>query len=94
MLAGEVDFNEPYESNLYGCPGSWYRTRFFASLEPYMRREDKNGGFSPNTLLDRTDDQLVHQAVAYFEGQRQRWHSWVESVQVRAAKMKAKHGRG
>lgn len=65
----------PLEDPDAGCPGSWYRTRFMASLSPYLRRVRPMGdGWDrdSNPLLDRCEDDLVVQWVLYFELEQNR----------------------
>lgn len=65
---GRSDWPQPFEDiEGEGCPGSWYRTAFFASLAPYLRRQDQQGGRIPNPLLDRCQDRLVLDAVSFLE---------------------------
>lgn len=62
----ESNLSTPMESHEHGCPGSWYRCGFVWSLRRYERLLT-DGGFSQNTMLDRTDDPLILEATQYFE---------------------------
>lgn len=65
---GKGDWASPREPAEAGCPGSWYRTDWLASLRRYMRREG-SGGRIDNPVLSRCDDPLVHEAIAELEAQ-------------------------
>ena len=67
----ERDPQHPSESTEHGCPGSWYRSRFCASVVPYERTQTDGAALS-NPLLDRTTDALVIEATAYLERERMR----------------------
>ena len=54
------------ESNREGCPGGWYRTDFWASFSKYRR------GSSESPYLRNCDDQLVFEALEYYEAQSER----------------------
>jgi len=69
--------DEPIESNEDGCPGGWYRTEFAASVRRYYRPVSE-GVYSPNLLLDRCEDRLVLDAVAYYELERARHRAWAD----------------
>jgi hypothetical protein len=58
---GEVDEHPP-ENFAEGCPGGWYRSPFLQSLRKYMRHDGRN-----NPLLDSCEDELVQEAIVYFE---------------------------
>jgi len=75
----ETGDDEPTEPNDDGCPGGWYRTAFAASVRRY-HRPVADGVYSPNLQLDRCDDRLVHEAVAYFEHQRARHRAWADEL--------------
>jgi hypothetical protein len=75
------DWHHPWEDIRHeGCPGAWYRTAFVASLLPYRRRPDSNGGRVSNPALDRCDDPLVHEAIDYMESHE----DWAHADTVRA----------
>jgi hypothetical protein len=64
-----MDYIDPYrpqESHAHGCPASWYRTDFAASLLRYDRRLTEHG-FSPSVALDRCDDPLVLECIRIYE---------------------------
>lgn len=62
------DWSNPVEDiKREGCPGSWYRTPFVASLLTYYRRRDQHGGRVSNPALDDCEDPLVHEAIAELE---------------------------
>lgn len=63
----KISPRHPTELPTEGCPGGWYRSRFVASVLPYMRRRDDHGGRVQNHLLDRADDDLIYQLIAYAE---------------------------
>lgn len=58
-----------------GCPGGWYRTAWALSVFRYLRPVAE-GVYSPNLLLDQSNDPLVIEAVTYFEHQQMRWRAW------------------
>lgn len=65
---GQGDWAAPAEDiENGGCPGSWYRTDFVASVLRYYRRRTEGGGRVPNPALDACDDPLVHEAVQALE---------------------------
>lgn len=80
LRLGVLNLEEPFESNVDGCPGGWYRTPFFDSVARYIRPEGGPGQYSPNLMLERCDDDLIIEAVHYFEACRQRWHTWSNKV--------------
>lgn len=81
----DTDEQEPHESTEDGCPGGWYRTRFILSVGRYTR-PCADGVYSPNLMLDRSDDPLVHEAVAYYEMQQSRHRQWAhEKIQEQRA---------
>lgn len=67
---------QPTEDPADGCPASWYRSRFIASVMPYLRRRDDNGNRVANLILERCDDDLILQFVAYAEDEQERWESY------------------
>lgn len=88
-MGGEFDETvgepEPSEPNDEGCPGGWYRTAFAASVRRY-HRPVAEGVYSPNLLLARCDDPLVHEAVTYFEHEQARHRAWAhEQIQRQQA---------
>lgn len=72
MIASRLPTEDPDE----GCPGGWYRSRFVDSVLPFLRRRDGNGGRVQNLRLDRTDDDLVIDLVAYLEAEQERWEAY------------------
>jgi hypothetical protein len=76
-MGGELDAdeNETIEPNDEGCPGGWYRTLFFASLQRYLRPV-ADGIYSANQNLERTDDRLVIDAVQAYEVEQSRARAW------------------
>ena len=67
--------DETPESNADGCPGAWYRTPFFFSLQRYLR-PCADGIYSANQNLDRTSDRLVIDAVQVYETEQARARGW------------------
>ncbi len=65
----EPNPKHPGESTEGGCPGSWYRCEWTASVSKYERMLSEHG-FSENLHLTRSDDRLLLDAVTYLEGQR------------------------
>ncbi len=61
------EWHSPKEDLSAGCVGSFYRGAFVRSLLPYRRRRDQNGGRITNPLLDKCDNQLVHEAINTLE---------------------------
>lgn len=82
-LAGtRRDWEHPLEDPSEGCPAAWQRSRFVASLRRYMRDTDDNGNRVANPVLDRCDDWLVLEAIAYVEGyDRKLRGEYIEAVQ-------------
>lgn len=68
----KVNPQMPWEPPDEGCPGGWYRSRFVASVEGYMRTRAENGARNSNPLLERCDDELVVQLVLYLEREQER----------------------
>jgi len=65
---GQGDWAAPNEDiENAGCPGSWYRTDFVASVLRYYRRRTEGGGRVNNPALDACSDPLVHEAVQALE---------------------------
>lgn len=61
----------PVEPICDGCPGGDQRCLTMASLWPFYRRRDGNGGRVANPLLDRGDlSDLGVRALLYFEGEQ------------------------
>lgn len=73
-----IDVNPelPFEDPAEGCPAGWYRSRFIASLLPYLRRRDGNGGRVQNLMLDRTDDEVIIQLAMLAEDEQERWENY------------------
>lgn len=72
-----INPQQPTEDAREGCPGSWYRSRFVATLMPYMRRRAEHGARVPNLLLDRCDDDVIIQLVNYTEEQQEAYEAMV-----------------
>lgn len=72
--------NYPRETPEHGCPGGWYRSVFVTSIYPYLRRRDDHGNRVQNLILDRCDDDLILQLVAYAEDEQERWEGWRAEV--------------
>lgn len=70
-----IDDPTPRESHDDGCPGSWYRSGFVQSIEPY-ERPNADGVYSANPLLDRCENPLVLDAIRYLERERARARSY------------------
>jgi hypothetical protein len=71
-----------------GCPGSWYRTPFLASVLRYRRRPAEGGQRVPNRHLDTCDDWLVVEAVEAVEAHEDAWRAeWQANLHE---KMRAK----
>lgn len=95
-LEGErPDWAQPYEDIVDdGCPGAWSRAPFVASLLRYRRRPCEGGGRVANTLLDRCDDEWIHDAVAEMERHEDAWQAeHLDAVLARARKEGEAHGR-
>ena len=59
---------QPVEDLEDGCPGGDQRCAFVASLWPYYRRRDGNGGRVPNVVLDQEPpSSLALRALTYYE---------------------------
>lgn len=76
----KVNPKRPTEDAADGCPASWYRSRFVASMLPYLRRRDEHGGRVANLLLERLDDDVVVLAVQYAEDEQERYEGWRAEV--------------
>jgi hypothetical protein len=72
VLGLPQNWQAPYEDPKNGCPGAWYRTRFVDSVVRYARRRTDAGARVPNRRLERTDDWLIHDAVAHLELEEER----------------------
>lgn len=70
------DPERPIETYEDGCPGSWYRCEFFSSVIRYTRPVSGDGVYSPNILLDRCHDELIIEAVHYYEQEQARARRW------------------
>lgn len=57
----------PFEDPAEGCPGAWYRSRFVASVRPFLRARTDTGDRVANPLLDRCDDDFLIQCVLLLE---------------------------
>lgn len=68
------NLKSPAEGHEHGCPGSWYRCGFVASVAKYERILGDHG-FSSNPRLDRCTDELILDAVQYLEQERLRCQS-------------------
>lgn len=71
-----INPQRPTEDAREGCPGSWVRSRFVASVIPYLRRRTDGGGRVPNLLLDRCDDDLLVQLVNYTEHEQDAYEAY------------------
>lgn len=71
-----INLQRPTEDAREGCPSSWIRSRFVASVLPYLRRRTDGGGRVPNLLLDRCDDDLVVQLVNYAEHEQDAYEAY------------------
>lgn len=69
----------PHEPNDDGCPGGWYRSAFPFSVMQYERTIQEHS-IASNPILDRCDDPLVLEAVAYLEAQRLRHRNHYNAV--------------
>lgn len=67
---------QPTEDPTHGCPGGAYRSIFVASVMPYLRRRTESGDRVQNLILDRCDDDLILQLVAYAEEEQERWEAY------------------
>lgn len=67
---------QPTEDPTDGCPAGWYRSIFIGSIYPYLRRRDDHGNRVANLLLDRCDDDLILQLIAYAEEEQERWENY------------------
>lgn len=67
----EYPFEDPHE----GCPGAWYRSRFVASVRPFLRTRTDDGGRVANPLLDRCDDEFLIQCVLLLEREQDAFES-------------------
>lgn len=70
-----VRWKEPFERPSDGCPGGWYRSRFEASIEPFLRMRAEGGQRVSNPLFDRCEDELVIALVLYLELEQERWQA-------------------
>jgi hypothetical protein len=71
-----VSWRYPAERPEGGCPGGWYRSRFVASVWPFLRRRSEHGVYNANPFFDRCDDELVLALVLHLEHEQERWESW------------------
>jgi len=71
-----VSRQNPPEDIREGCPGGWYRSRFVASLHPFLRTRTEHGMRVPNPFFDRCTDDLVLQLVLYLEEQQEAFEAW------------------
>lgn len=71
-----VNLKRPPEDARDGCPGAWTRSRFIASVMPYLRRRTEGGGRVPNLLLDRCDDDLIVQLVNHAEHEQDAYEAF------------------
>lgn len=76
----QVRWKQPLERATDGCPGGWYRSRFVASLIPFMRMRVQGGQRVSNPLFDRCDDELVIALVLYHEIEQERWEGQKEET--------------
>lgn len=70
-----INPREPWESPEQGCPGGWYRSRFVASVNPYVRARCEGGARVEHLLLARTDDEFLLQCVLVVEHEQDRWET-------------------
>lgn len=62
----------PPEDPAEGCPGGWRRSRFVASLMPFLRLRSEHGQRVPNRTLEECDDPLVWELVNLYEREQER----------------------
>lgn len=74
---------EPRDNHDDGCPGSWYRCGFVASLAKYERLLLEHG-FASNLLADRTQDRLIIEALQYIESERVRAQAHRRELQMKS----------
>lgn len=88
------EWSQPAEDIMEeGCPAAWARSSFVRSLLRYRRRPAEGGGRSANTLLDRCDDEFIHEAVAELERWEDQWLAdYHEAARARMKKQEAAHG--
>lgn len=75
-----VNPKRPTEDPDEGCPAGYHRSVFIASLMPYLRRRDGNGGRVANLMLDRTEDDLIVQLAMLFEEHQERFENYRAEV--------------
>lgn len=66
----------PTEDPTDGCPAGWYRSIFIASLYPYLRRRDAQGGRVANLMLERVEDDVIVQLAMLAEEEQERWEAY------------------
>ena len=67
-----------------GCPGGDQRSWFVQSLlAGYMRRRDQQGNRVSNLRLDRCDDDLILDAISYFEVEESACASYCTDAHIR-----------
>lgn len=76
-----------------GCPGGDQRSRFVQTLMRFYRRRDANGNRVANLMLDRCSDDLVLQAIAYYEAEQDACESHIaDAIQQKAEEEARRHG--
>jgi hypothetical protein len=80
-----VNWQYPVEDPADGCPGGAYRTAWIDSAAKYFRLRTDTGNRVSNPTLDRCDDRLVHEAVAYYEHEQERAHANLSQVRYERA---------
>lgn len=68
-----VRWKQPLERPGDGCPGGWYRSRFYWSLAPYLRMRADGGMRVSNPLFEHCEDDLLIQLVLHLEHEQERW---------------------
>lgn len=87
-------FHEPWwktppEDPADGCPMSWVRSTYAASVLDYARKRTEGGQRVPNPKLDECEDRMIVEAVLYYEECEDRLHSH----QSRCAREKMENDR-
>lgn len=72
----------------HGCPGGWYRCGFWGSIAKYRRAYSADGVFSSNLLLDRCEDKLIIEAIAYYEQELIRATSYNSEQEIKDMRRK------
>lgn len=91
--SGEGDPDRLPEDPADGCPGGDQRSFFVQSLLAFgYRRRDQHGNRVSNLRLERCEDELIIDAIAYFEAEESACSAFCSEELVRKMESERSHG--